>query len=754
MLPSAFVPDALVPTPFADDLPPALRQLLARDAPAQPMSRRSFLKLTSLGGLALGAFPLLAGAQDGAGAAAALKPTQQPSAFLHIAPDGVVTVAINRLEFGQGVQTALPMILAEELDADWTTVQTRFGDSSPAYADPAFGIHLTGGSNSIHNSFMQYRELGARARAMLLAAAAERWQVDAAGLRTENGAVVRADGLRLGYGELAEAAMAQPVPEQVRLKDAKDFRLIGQPTRRLDAPAKSSGRQVFGLDVRLSGQLTALIAHPPVFGARLAALDDTAARAVRGVKAVLRVPVAHGGEGVAVVAEGYWPAQLGREALNLQWDTSAVEKVDSARQVAYYRELATQPGPRHFDADITPLETAPKRIDAEFVFPYLAHAPMEPLNCTVRIGAEGAELWLGTQLPGVDGQAAARVLGLQAEQVKVHVQMAGGGFGRRAVPSSDYVVEACEVAKAARAAGLTAPVQLVWSREDDIRGGYYRPMHLHRARIGFDDSGRVLAWDHVLVGQSIAAGTPFEAGMVKNGVDATAVEGMLAPYPFPMRLTVHHPKLNVPVLWWRSVGSTHTAFVMETLVDEIARSTQQDPVAYRMALFSDQHPRHRAALQLAVDKSGYGQRSLPEGRAWGVAVHESFRSVVAFVVEASIEQGEPVLHRVTAGVHCNLAVNPLGVEAQVEGAAIMGLSMCLPGAAITLKDGEVEQRNFNAFAIPRIGDTPAFDVHIVPSAEPPTGMGEPGLPPLAPAFANALARLTGRPIRTLPFEQA
>jgi len=745
----------MLPNTFVDEIPPALRQLMMRDAPSQPgsMSRRSFLKLTGLGGLALGAFPRVAEAQ-GRAAGSALKPTEQPLAFLHISPDGVVTVAINRLEFGQGVQTALPMLLAEELDADWSKVQTRFGDSSPAYADPSFGIHMTGGSNSVHNSFIQYRELGARARAMLLSAAAQSWKVDVASLRTENGEVIRADGQRLAYGKLATAAMIQPVPAQVSLKQAKDFRLIGQPTLRLDAQAKSTGRQDFGLDVRLPGQLTALIAHPPVFGARLAAVDDTAARAVKGVKAVLRVPLERGGEGVAVLADGYWPAKQGRDALSLQWDTTGVEKVDSARQLELYRALATQPGPRQFDADMAPLASAPHQIEAEFVFPYLAHAPMEPLNCTVRIAKDGAELWVGTQFPGVDGQAAARVLGMKPEQIKVHVQMAGGGFGRRAVPTSDYVVEACELAKAARAAGLDAPVRMVWSREDDIRGGYYRPMHLHRAHIGFDASGRVLAWDHVLVGQSIAAGTLFEGAMLKDGVDATAVEGMREPYPFPMRLTVHHPKLNVPVLWWRSVGSTHTAFVMETLVDEIARSTQQDPVAYRMALFGDQHRRHRAALQLAVDKSGYGQRSLPEGHAWGVAVHESFRSVVAYVVEASVEQGRPVLHRVTAGVHCNLAVNPLGVEAQVQGAAVMGLSMCLPGSEITFKDGEVEQRNFDGFTVARMADTPAFDVHIVPSAEPPTGMGEPGLPPLAPALANAIARLTGQAIRKLPFDLA
>lgn len=744
----------MLPNTFTDELPRALQNLIARARPAgpAPMSRRSFLKLAGASGLALGAFPLGAAAQEAAAPADALKPTQQPSAFLHIAPDGIVTVVINRLEFGQGVHTALPMILAEELDADWSLVRASHGSNDPAYADPVYGIHLTGGSNSVKHSFMQYRELGARARAMLLSAAAERWKLDLAALHTQAGQVVAPDGRKLSYGELAEAAMAQPVPTVVSLKDPKDFRLIGQPTTRLDARAKSSGGQDFGIDVRLPGQLTAVVAHPPVFGARLSAVDDSAARAIKGVKAVLRVPVDSGGEGVAVVADGYWPAYQGRAALKLEWDTAAVEKVDSTRQLAQYRELAAQPGAVHFDADMAPLATAPRKIEAEFVFPYLAHAPMEPLNCTVRIGADGAELWVGTQMPGLDGMAAARVLGLKPEQVRVHVQMAGGGFGRRAIGTSDYVVEACEIAKAARAAGLDAAVRMVWSREDDIRGGYYRPMHLHRAHIGFDDAGRVLAWDHVLVGQSIAAGTPFESGMMKNGVDATAVEGMRHPYPLPMRLTVHHPRLNVPVLWWRSVGSTHTAFVMETLIDEIARSTGQDPLAYRMQLFGDQHPRHRAALQLAADKSGYASKRLPEGHAWGLAVHESFESVVAYVVEVSLQQGQPVLHRVTAGVHCNLAVNPRSIEAQVEGAALMGLSMCLPGAAITLKDGEVEQSNFGDFVVPRISDMPEIAVHVVPSADPPTGMGEPGLPPLAPAFANAVARLTGKPVRELPFK--
>ncbi|MBI3528484.1 MAG: xanthine dehydrogenase family protein molybdopterin-binding subunit [Betaproteobacteria bacterium] len=740
------------------EMPRALQRLLARGKADEPatLSRRSFLKLAGAGGLALGAFPYLATAQaNGAGqGASALKPTQQPSAFVQIASNGEVTVTINRLEFGQGVQTGLSMILAEELDADWNLVRSRHGSNDAAYLDPLFGIHLTGGSHSIKNSFTQYRELGARARAMLLGAAAARWNVDVSTLRTQAGSVLGPGGRKVGYGELAEAAMALPVPEKVALKDPKDFRLIGRPTTRLDARAKSSGRQDFGIDVRLPGQLTAVVARPPMFGARLASVDDSATRAVKGVKAVLRVPLDRGAEGVAVVADGYWPAKQGRDALKLQWDTSAVEKVDSERQLAQYRELADRPGPRHFDADMAPLATATRQLEAEFVFPYLAHAAMEPLNCTVALTEGRAELWTGSQCPGLDSAAAARVLGIKPEQVTMHVQMAGGGFGRRFSSGSDFVVEACEIAKAVRAAGLNAPVRTLWSREDDIKGGYYRPMHLHRARIGFDERGKVLAWDHVIVGQSITSGSVFEQYQVKNGIDATATEGMRDPYPLPMRLTVHHPKLNVPVLWWRSVGSTHTAFVMETLIDEIARATKQDPVAYRMQLWGDKHPRHRAALQLAVDRSGYSKKSLPAGRAWGVAVHESFDSVVAYVVEASVRDGRPVLHRVTAGVNCNLAVNPRSVEAQVQGAAVMGLSTCLAGSAITLKDGVVEQSNFGDFSVARITDMPEFDVHIVPSAEPPTGMGEPGLPPLAPAFANAIARLTGKPVRNLPFNLA
>ncbi|MCU4179688.1 xanthine dehydrogenase family protein molybdopterin-binding subunit [Bosea sp. BH3] len=736
------------------DVPRAFQRFMAQgNMPTATLPRRSFLKMAGAAGFALGAFPHAGAAQTVASNAAppTLKPSQLPAAFVQIASSGEVTITINRLEFGQGVNTGLPMILAEELDADWSLVRSRHGTNDMAYADPKFGIHLTGGSHTIKNSFMQYRELGARARLMLLNAAAAKWNVDVGTLRTEAGTVVGPQGLKAGYGELAEAAMALPVPEKFTLKDPKDFRIIGRPTPRLDAQDKTSGRQDFGIDMRLPGQLTAVVARPPVFGGKLASFDDTAARSIKGVKAILRVPLDNGAEGVAVVAEGYWQATQGRDALKLEWNTSTVEKVDSERQLAQYRELASQPGPRKMDADMTPLASAPRQLEAEYVFPYLAHAAMEPLNCTVDLADDRAVIWMGSQCAGLDGAAAAKALGLQPEQIRVNVLMSGGGFGRRFSSTSDVAVEACGIAKAAKAAGLNGPIRTVWSREDDMKGGYYRPMHLHRARIGFDNQGKVLAWDHVIVGQSITTGTVFGSFQVKDGVDATATEGMRDPYAVPMRLTVHHPKLNVPVLWWRSVGSTHTAFVMETLLDEIARAVKKDPVAYRMALFGNNHPRHRAALQLAVDRSGYGKTRLATGRAWGVAVHQSFDSIVAYVVEASIKDGQPVLNKVTAGVHCNLAVNPRSIEAQVQGSAIMGLSMCLPGSAITLKDGVVEQSNFGDYTVARMTEAPEFSVHIVPSADPPTGMGEPALPPLAPAFANAVAQLTGRRMRQLPF---
>ncbi len=719
------------------------------------VDRRRFLKLAGSlgvgGGFALGVFPAAAADEAASGT---LGPAQMPPAFVSVAPSGEVTVQVNRLDFGQGVATSLPMLVAEELDADWSKVHGELAPAGEAYKDPGFGIQMTGGSNSIHSSWKQYRELGARARAMFVAAAAQRWNVDVSKVKVSRG-VVTAGSHRATLGELAADAMKQPVPARVVLKDPKSFVLIGKATPQLSGKAKSSGRQAFGMDMQRPGLKTVVIARPPVFGAKVASFDVARAKAVKGVVDVLQVPLDRGAGGIAIVADGYWPAKMGRDTLQVQWNTDGVEKVDSERQLAMYRELAAKPGVKAREADVSRMADAPKKISAEYVFPYLAHAPMEPLNCTIELTDAGAELWVGSQFQTIDQMTVASVLGLKPEQVKLHTLMAGGGFGRRAVPTSDYVMETAQIAKAWKAAGHSGPLKVVWSREDDIRGGYYRPMHLHRAEIGFDAQGKVLAWQHRIVGQSILAGTPFEQYMVKNGVDHVMVEGVVdTPYDVPLALDIHHPRQNVPVLWWRSVGHTHTAYVMETLVDEIARATQQDPVAYRKRLLGDKHPRHLAALDLAVQKSGYGKKALPAGRAWGVAVHESFGSIVAYVVEASMNGDEPVLHRVTAGVHCNRAVNPLNVEAQVQGAALMGLGTTLPGAAITLKDGVVQQSNFGDYTVARMPQMPAIEVHIVPSDDDPTGMGEPGLPPLAPAFANAIARLTGKTMRELPFRSA
>ena len=716
------------------------------------LSRRGFIKAGAVagGGLVLGFF--MPGAHKFAAAADAAKPTYTPNAFLRIAPDNMVTVMVNRLEFGQGVHTALPMLIAEELDCDWSQMRGALAPAADVYKDPVFGMQMTGGSGTIAHSYIQYREIGARARAMLVATAAEQWNFTPQQCTTSKGFVIGPSGQKASYGSLADAAMKQPVPATVALKDAREFRIIGKPTRRIDARVKSNGTQQFGIDFMPPNTKVALIARPPVFGGKVAKFDGAKARAIKGVVDVLEVQLDRGGRGVAVIADGYWPAKQGRDALVLEWDAGGLEKISSIGQMADFAALAKTPGAVAIKADTAALATAPKKISAVYEFPYLAHAPMEPLNCVVDLKADSCTVWAGTQFQSADQAAVAATADLKPEQVTVNTMMAGGGFGRRAVPTSDYIVEAVNVAKAYKAAGHSGPVKVIWSREDDIKGGYYRPSHVHRAEIGLDAKGKIIAWDHAIVGQSIMAGTSFEAFMVKDGVDKTMVEGMGEPYGVPLNLSAHTVKANVPVLWWRSVGSTHTAFVMETLIDEAAHVAGMDPVAYRKTLIDAKHVRHLAALDLAVAKSGYGKKKLPKGRAFGVAMHESFNSVVAYVVEASVTKGVPKLHNVTAGVHCNLAVNPLTIEAQVQGAVLMALGTTLAGAAITLKDGVVEQQNFGDYTVARMPDMPHVDVFIVQSSAAPTGMGEPGLPPLAPAFANAIFKLTGKRLRKLPFD--
>jgi isoquinoline 1-oxidoreductase beta subunit len=711
------------------------------------MSRRSFIKTGALAtsGLILGFF--VPGANRLSRAADAAAPSA-PNAFLRIAPDNTITVMVNRLEFGQGVQTALPMLIAEELDADWAQVRGELAPANNAYKDPAFGIQMTGGSISVAHSFTQYREIGARARTMLIAAAADQWKVKPEQCTTTKGMVLGPAGQNASYGSLADAAMKQPVPATVKLKDAKDFRYIGKPVKRLDARAKSNGKQQFGIDFNLPDARVAVVARPPVFGAKVRSVDASKAKAIKGVIDVIEVPTDRGGRALAVIADGYWPAKQGRDALAIDWDTSAVEKVSSAQQMTDYRALAKTHGLAARTADVGKLASAPNKISAVYEFPYLAHAPMEPLNCVVDLKADQCTVWASSQFQTFVHGAIAAVAGLKLEQVTLHTMTAGGSFGRRGVPTADDLIEAVNIAKAYK----RGPLKVIWSREDDIKGGYYRPSHVHKVDIGLDAKGDILAWDHVIVGQSISTGTPFEQALVKNGVDVSMVEGIGETYELPLNLTVHNVKANVPVLWWRAAGSTHTAYVMETLLDEAAHAAKIDPVAYRRKLLGEKHQRHLAALDLAVAKSGYGKKKLAKGHGWGVALHGLFGSVVAYVVEASVKEGVPKLHKVTAGIHCNTAVNPLTIEAQVQSAVLMAVGTTLPGAAITLKDGVVEQQNFGDYTVARMPDMPHVDVFIVPSSEAPTGMGEAGLPPLAPAFANAIFSVTGKRLRKLPFD--
>jgi isoquinoline 1-oxidoreductase subunit beta len=734
-----------------------LRSALPQTKQARP-TRRRFITATVGGAVGLALMPSISSAQPKL--PAGKNPTELPAAFVTIALDGSTTILCNRMDMGQGIETGLAMICAEELDADWARVKTGFGDQKGNYVDPFMGMHMTGGSNSIKNSYVQYRELGARLKSMLLSAAAQSWSAQASTLSARNGRVEGPDGKSASYGELFPLAIKLPVPEKVLLKDPAQFKLIGKPTMLKVSAAKSSGQQQYGMDIQLPGMLSAVIVRPPVFNGRVKKHDASEALKVKGVRAVFPVSLDRGGQGIAVVAEGYWQAKMGRDALKVDWDLAGLDKADSAALTAQYRALVKTtgtPAPQpHFKADLSAMAKAPQKLTAEFSFPYLNHAQMEPLACTVDLKPDSATLYYASQMPGVDAGAVAAVTGLRPEQVQINVQMAGGGFGRRATPTAEFVREAVNVAWALAKAGQRAPVKVMWSREDDLKAGYYRPLTVHRAEIGYDAKGKILGWDHRIASQSILTGSPFEAFMVQAGVDMTSTEGMREPYDVPMQLSVHHPKVNVPVLWWRSVGSTHTAYVMETLIDEIAVATKQDPVAYRMALFSDKAMRHRAALQLAVDKSGYGKRKLKPGQAWGVAVHESFESVVAYVVVARLtgkgKERKPVVDEVHAGVHCNLCVNPRSVEAQIEGSVVMALGTLMPNSFITLKDGVVEQSNFYDMQVPRISDTPKLiAVHIVPSNDPPKGMGEPGLPPVAPAVANAIARLGGGRQRDLPF---
>ena len=712
---------------------------------AKTVSRRDFVRVSAAigGGLLVSVYG--AGCKpSGDGAAVAASGPFEPNAFIRIDPDGSVTILSKHLEMGEGNYTGLATLVAEELDADWSKVKV-IGAPADAkkYANLLFGRQGTGGSSAIANSWEQHRTAGAAARAMLVSAAAKQWGVAETELTTEPGVVVHAkSNRRAEYGSLVGGAAKLTAPEKVPLKDPKDFRYIGKEnvTPRTDAPAKSNGTAEFTQDVKLPGLLTAVVAHAPVFGATVKSFDAAKAKAVPGVKDVVQIPT-----GVAVLGDNFWAAKRGRDALVVEWDTSKAVTMGSADVAADLRALAGKPGVeirKAGDAEKA-LAGAAKTVEATYEFPYLAHASMEPLNCVVQLNQDGAEFWYGCQFQTFDQVAAAAVFGMKPEQIKINMLYSGGSFGRRANGKSDYVVEAAEIAKAIQG---KAPVKLVWTREDDTGAGYFRPAFLHHIKAGLDQDGKPLGWVHRIAGQSVMAGSPMAP---PDGKDSSSFEGAVD-HPFApgdFYLDLHTPEYGITVQWWRSVGSTHTAFAIEMFVDELAHAAGKDPVEFRRSMLSKE-PRWLGVVNLAAEKAGWGT-PLPAGRARGFAVHKSFGSFVAEVAEVSLEGGKPKVHRVVCAVDCGIVVNPDIVRSQMEGSIAYGLGAALYGK-IDIDKGKVVSANFDKYRVLRMREMPAVEVYLVPSTEKPTGVGEPGTPPIGPAVANAMFALTGKRVRKAP----
>ncbi len=702
-------------------------------------SRRTFLKVTALagGGIAVGVF--LPGAARLAEAAAP-KPFA-PNAWVRITSNNVVTIVADKSEMGQGVYTAMPMLVAEELDVDWSKIRIEQAVASPVYANPFLGAQATGGSTSVRSSYQRLREAGATARAMLVSAAARQWKVDAASLNTENGDVIGPNGKKATYGSLAAKAAALPVPKDVKLKDPGAFKLLGKPTKRLDTPMKTNGSAQFGLDVRVPGMLTAVIARSTIVNGMLAGMDGDKAKAVKGVKHVLpvRTPFA---EGVAVLADSFWTAKQGRDALNAKWSgntalsTAGMQKdmlelVDSGKDAKTARK----------DGDVTAVQPA-KTVEAVYEVPYLAHACMEPMNCIAWVKPNEVEIWAPTQAPGVNQFVAAQMTGLKPEQIKVHTTFLGGGFGRRF--GQDFLMEAIQLSKATH-----APVKVVYTREDDTKGYHYRPMAICKMTGGLDADGNPVMIKARTVCESLSVGTGAEPALIKDGIDSTSVEGLAnMAYAVP-NINVDWVKYSpgIRTWFWRSVGNSQNYFFTESFIDEMAHAAGKDPYEFRRALLAKQ-PRHKGVLELAAQKAGWGTPP-PSGRARGIAVAESFGSYIAEVAEVSLENGKPRVHRVVVAADVGTTVNPDTIAAQMESGVVYGLTAALYGK-ITFKDGQVEQSNFNDYPMLRMNEMPKIEVHIVPSKEAPGGVGEPGTPPIAPAVANALFALTGKRARSLP----
>ena len=684
-----------------------------------------------------------------AGGAPAQTPAFVPNAFLRVGTDGSVTVIAKHVEMGQGAYTGIATIVAEELDADWERVRV---ESAPAdakrYANLAFGtMQGTGGSSAMANSWLQLREAGAKARAVLVAAAAKQWHIAPSELVVDKGVVIHAATQRRAtFASLVPAARSMAIPDKVVLKDPRDFKLIGQHVPRVDVPAKCDGSAQFTLDTAFPGMLVALLRRAPRFGATVQGFDGTAASAVPGVVKIVQVP-----RGIAVIANSFWAAKRGRDALVVSWDETRAEKRGSAELMEDYRRLAEQPArsARKQGDAAAALRGAAHTISAGYEFPYLAHAPMEPLDAVVKLTADSCEIWAGDQFQTIDQSNAAQTCGLKPEQVIIHTLYAGGSFGRRANAWSDFIVEAVSIAKAHGADGT--PIKLQWTREDDIGGGLYRPMFFHKLEAGLSAQGELDGWRHVIVGQSIMTGTPF-AAMMKDGIDPTSVEGAAnIAYKIPnIAVDLSTTEVGVPVLWWRVVGSSHTTFAVESFIDEVAHEAGQDPLELRRKLLADQ-PRMKRVLDLAAEKAGWSGAPLPKGKGRGIAVAEAFKTFVAQVAEVSVDdQGAVKVDRVVCAVDCGTPINPNVIAAQMEGGIGFGLSAALYGA-ITLKDGRVEQSNFNNYRVLRMNEMPKVEVHIVPSTEAPTGVGEPGVAPIGPAVANAIFAASGRRVRIFPF---
>ena len=704
------------------------------------LSRRDFVKASAGAGATLVLGVSLQGCRTGA-TAGKVSGGFSPNAFLRIDSNGETTIVVGRSEMGQGVLTSIPMLIADELGADWSKLRYESAPADAAFNNPAFGIQATGGSTSVRAHWDGLRKAGAAARMMLVAAAASEWGVTPADCTAENGEVIhQASNRRAPFGTLVGAAAKLKVPTDPVLRDPKQYRFIGKAVNRLDTPSKVDGTAEFGIDVKVPGLLVAVVQRCPVFGGKVTSFDAAKAKAVPGVRHVVQIS-----SGVAVVADGYWPATQGRKALEVTWDEGPDAATDSAAIAAKFRELAQQPGvvARHDGDAPATIGAAARKVEATYEVPYLAHACMEPMNCTAHARADGCDIWGPTQNQTGSQAAAAQLLGMPKESVKVHTTMLGGGFGRRF--EVDFVTEAVETSKA-----VGAPVKVVWSREDDIQHCMYRPATFNQLKAGLDRSGRLEGWSHHIVGPSIMSRFVAQFGPLKNGVDDSSVEGAAnIPYAVPnIQVSWVRADVSVPVGFWRSVGSSQNAFITESFVDELAVAAGKDPYEFRRSLL-DKSPRHLGVLQLAAEKAGWSDKRMPAGRGRGIAVAESFGSFVAEVAEVTVRNGVVRVDRVVCAVDCGIAVNPGIIEAQMQSAIVYGLTAALRGE-ISIERGRVKQSNFHDYQMLRINEMPVVEVHILPSTQALGGAGEPGTPPIAPAVCNAIYAATGKRIRRLP----